>query len=121
MARLCIEAGFDENGHRECDYDAVNPEKTDYITLLRTIRNAIGARCLILPNIPESLVYQLSRPLSWWHDDILVDRTDLKLMLDGITSSDHPPLGRIALSTWVKEHRDTLGRQYISSLKRYYK
>lgn len=52
MARLCIESGLDEHGEGEYDWDAVNPEKTDFIDLLTTLRDNIGTSCHFVKGVP---------------------------------------------------------------------
>ena len=52
--------------------------------------------------------------------DILIDYTDIDLMTHHITMTKKEPLGRLKLSEWVREHKDTLGLTYLNSMKRYY-
>jgi len=121
VARLVVESGLDEHGLKEYDWDAVNPEKTDYIDLLETLRGAIGARTVFVKGVPESLAYWATKPINWWHDDILIDRTDINLMTEHITKSDKEALGRIRLSDWANENGNELGRVYINSMAQYYR
>jgi len=121
MARLCIESGLDEHREGEYDWDAVNPEKTSYIDLLTTIRDAVGAKTRFIKHIPREIAYQCTKPINWWQDDILIDKTDIDLMTHKITCSHKEPLGKIKLSEWAARHGDALGREYINSMKQYYK
>lgn len=121
MARLCVEAGLDERGDGEYDWDAVNPEKTTYLELLTTLRDAIGARTVFMTGMPRELAYQLTRPLNWWQQDILIDKTDIDLMTHHITCSHKEPLGTIKFSEWAKENDDQLGQEYLNSMQQYYK
>jgi len=120
MARLCVETGLDDQGEGEYDWDAVNPEKMDFIDLLTTTRDIIGTRCWLQTHVPLDLAYWCTKPLNWYHQDILIDKTDVELMTHHITCSHKEPLGRIKFSDWIWENRHELGRQYISSLQRYY-
>ena len=120
MARLCIEAGIDEHGEGEYDLDAVNPEKTNFIDLLRITRDTLGTNCWLQTGVPLDLAFWCTKPLNWYHKDILIDKTDIDLMTNHITCSHKEPLGRIRYSDWIRENKDTLGRKYISSLQRYY-
>lgn len=120
MARLCVESGLDDHGEGEYDWDAVNPEKMDFIDMLTVTRDILGINCMFVKHVPADLAYQMTRPLNWWYKDILIDRGDLDLMTERITCSNKEPLGRIKYSDWVRRHKDTLGKQYINSLQRYY-
>lgn len=121
MARLVVESGLDEHNLREYDWDAVGPEKTDYIDLLEMLRAAIGARTVFVKGVPETVAYWATKPINWWHDDILIDRTDTNLMTGHITKSDEQPLGRIPFSDWAFKNGDDLGRVYINSMAQYYR
>ena len=52
MARLCIESGLDDKGEGEYDWDACNPETTNYIELLETTRDIIGAKTIFVKHVP---------------------------------------------------------------------
>ena len=120
LARLCIEAGFDDHGQKEYDWDAVNPEKSSFIDLLKVTKDIIGAKCWLQTNVPEELAFLCTKPLNWMHNDILIDRTDIDLLTHGITCSHKEPLGKICYSDWVHENKNELGNTYINTIQRYY-
>jgi len=53
-------------------------------------------------------------------NDKFIENEDLDLLINNITMSHKPPTGKRKLSDWVKEHKDTIGKEYISSTARYY-
>ena len=57
MARLCIESGLDDHGEGEYDWDACNPETTNYIELLETTRDIIGAKTIFVKHVPKEVAY----------------------------------------------------------------
>ena len=57
MARLCIESGLDDLGEGEYDWDACNPETTNYIELLETTRDIIGAKTIFVKHVPKEVAY----------------------------------------------------------------
>ena len=120
MARLCIECGIDEAGLKEYDVDAVSPDKMSYLELLTKTRDIIGTRCHLQTGVPRDLAFVCTKPLNWYHRDILIDKTDLDLLTEGITASHKPPTGLFSYTDWVEQNKDQLGRRYISSLHRYY-
>ena len=71
--------------------------------------------------MPASLCFNLSKIIDLFMKDKLIDRTDLDLMLLGLTQSHNPPTGKRKYTEWVEEHKETLGREWNSTLKRYYK
>ena len=92
-----------------------------FIDLLETTKEALGINCKLITGFNADIAFNMTRPVNWLTNDILIDKTDLDLMTCHITKSDKEPLGRIAYSDWVKDQKDTLGMEYINSLQRYYK
>jgi len=121
MARLCIEAGLDDHGEGEYDWDAVLPDKMDYIDLLNVTKEILGINCYLQKNVPLDLAFACTKPMNWYHNDILIDKTDVELLTHHITASNKESLGRIKYTDWLRENKDTVGQKYISSLQRYYK
>ena len=52
--------------------------------------------------------------------DKLIDSTDLDLMQLGLTQSHEPATGKRKYTDWVAENKEELGREWMSTLKRYY-
>ena len=67
------------------------------------------------------MLLALTAPLNWYFDDILMDEHDLSLMTTGLTCSLEPPTGKISFLQWISQNKDELGREWTSSIKRYYK
>ena len=42
-------------------------------------------------------------------------------MADGLADTDGPATGSIALSTWIEEHADSLGRRYANEIDRHFR
>ena len=62
----------------------------------------------------------MTKPLDWYFDDILMDKNDLSLMTTGLTCSHDPPTGKISFLKWISENKEELGKEWFSSVKRYY-
>ena len=120
IARLCIEAGFDDHGLKEYDWDAVNPEKLDFIDLLTITKDIIGSNCYLQTNVPKELAFLCTKPINWLFKDILIDKTDLDLLTLRLTCSDKNPLGKIPYSDWIHKNRYELGKNYVNTIQRYY-
>ena len=43
--------------------------------------------------------------------DVLLTRGEYRAMAEGLADTDGPATGQIALSQWITEHKDTLGRR----------
>ena len=66
-----------------------------------------------------------TQPLNWYTGDILLDKHDLDMMNSGLCVANDPtdPLiaNRRSVFYWMDQVGDDLGKDYISSIKRYYK
>jgi NADH dehydrogenase len=95
--------------------DAVGPERPTFIDLVRQIRAAVGSRTAIVP-VPAPVLLGLSKLIGAVLHDVLLTRDEYRSMSQGLADSDAPATGSIALSDWLEEHGDTLGRQYANEL-----
>jgi uncharacterized protein YbjT (DUF2867 family) len=99
--------------------DAVGPETMTFAELLRHIRTNVGARTLIAP-VPGALFPAITWTLGLALRDTLLTREEYLAMADGMADSDAPTTGRVRLSDWITENRDTLGRTYAHELRRHF-
>lgn len=81
----------------------------------------MNTTCKPITGIPSQICLGLTQPLNWYFNDILIDKNDLEIMTSGLTCSNDIPVCKRSLISWIRENKDTLGRQWISSVHRYYK
>jgi uncharacterized protein YbjT (DUF2867 family) len=114
LAGLCVAWG----ARREnAIVDAIGPETFTYRGLVETIGELIGARRPVLP-APPWFGYLAGRVLGALVDDVLITRAEIEGLMAGLLYVDSPPAGTTALTAWIREHADALGRQYTSELAR---
>ena len=74
--------------------------------------------------LTTKMVTMGTKPINWFTKDVLLDNDDLDLMCSGLTTADDPldPLikERRSLFKWLDEVGPVLGKDYISSMTRYY-
>ncbi len=110
VARLCVELG----GHADqVTVDAVGPERPTFRELIVQVRDAAGARCLLVP-MPPRLVLAASKPIGWVMRDDLLTSDELLSTVDGLADTDGEATGQVALSDWLRANGATLGRRYRS-------
>ena len=95
--------------------DAVGPERPTFIDLVRQIRAAVGRRTPIV-SVPAPVLLGMSKLIGAALHDVLLTQDEYRSMSQGLADSDAPATGSIALSNWLEEHGDTLGRQYANEL-----
>jgi NADH dehydrogenase len=100
--------------------DAVGPERPTFVELVDQIRTAVGSRARIV-RVPPPVLIAMSKVLGAALHDVLLTGDEYRSMRDGLADSDAPVTGRVALSTWLAEHGDTLGTTYANELDRHFR
>eukprot|EP00927_Polykrikos_kofoidii_P056926 TRINITY_DN51017_c0_g1_i1.p1 TRINITY_DN51017_c0_g1~~TRINITY_DN51017_c0_g1_i1.p1 ORF type:complete len:387 (-),score=35.03 TRINITY_DN51017_c0_g1_i1:123-1283(-) len=128
MAALMFEVGFEAGSGQE--RDACGPDAPTAQELFEGLARKCGSFAAVRPlpgafALSTRTVTTLSKPINWLTGDILLDKDDLDLLCSGLTVADNPAdptiAGRRGLFSWIDEVNQDLGRQYISSIQRYYK
>ena len=117
LARLCVQAG---NSATTETIDAVGPERPAFIDLVRTIKDAVGSRSQII-RVPGALIPPAAGLLGLALRDTLLTADEYQGMADGLADTDGPATGETALSRWIIDHKDTLGRAYANELTRHFR
>ncbi len=114
LARRAVElASSTEN----TTVDAVGPETFMYRELVELIGNAIGHRRPMV-RIQPGLGVVIARLIGALVGDVVITREEVTGLMRDLLVTTSPPAGHTALSRWVLEHRDDLGRRYTSELAR---
>lgn len=114
LAELCVTWGARRDN---AVVDAIGPETFTYRGLAETIGQLIGARRPVV-GVPPWLGYLAGQALSALVDDVLITRDEIAGLMADLLYTQSPPAGQTALTSWIKTHADTLGRQYTSELAR---
>jgi uncharacterized protein YbjT (DUF2867 family) len=114
LALLAVEAaGSAEN----VVVDAIGPETFTYRELVSVIGDAIGRRRPVV-SIPPALGVAIGRLVGAVVGDVVVTREEVAGLMQNLLVTSSPPAGHTALSQWILEHRESLGRRYSSELAR---
>jgi nucleoside-diphosphate-sugar epimerase len=116
LARLCLEAADAENDRI---IDAAGPETMSFVQLVHAIRRATGSRAPIL-HLPSIAMEAAARALGLILGDVVLTADEIKGLTAGLLVSHHPPLGEIAFTDWLNDHRDSIGRVYANELHRHF-
>jgi uncharacterized protein YbjT (DUF2867 family) len=117
LARLCAESG---SSAATSVIDAVGPERPTFYELASAIRDAIGSRSRIV-RVPSGLIPVAAGLLGLALHDTLLTRDEYRAMADGLADTDGPATGNIAVTNWITENKDTLGRGYANEINRHFR
>ena len=117
LARLCAEAGSSAS---TAVTDAVGPERPTFYELVSVIRDAVGSHAQIV-RVPGELVPVAARILGLALRDTLLTRDEYRAMAEGLADTDGPATGKIAVTQWITENKDTLGRRYAHEINRHFR
>jgi uncharacterized protein YbjT (DUF2867 family) len=116
LARICIEAAASDS---DLVIDAAGPETMPFRDLVALIRSAVNARSPVI-RIPPTLMAAAARGLGLLVRDVVLTPDEIRGLMAGLLISHDPPLGRIAFSEWLDEHRASIGRSYANELHRHF-
>ena len=100
--------------------DAAGPDTFSFKDLLSLLVSSMGARSRLI-HTPPSVGLALTRLAGLLMRDTALTRDEVDGLMAGLLASDAPPTGTTRLSDWLKENADSLGRRYISELRRNYR
>jgi len=117
LARLAVRAGASATIEV---IDAVGPERPTFLELVHTIRNLVGGRSQVI-RVPGTLIPAAARLLGLALRDTLLTAEEYHGMADGLADTEGPATGDIALTQWMADHKDNLGRVYANELTRHFR
>jgi NADH dehydrogenase len=53
-------------------------------------------------------------------NDVVLTPDEIRGLMAGLLVSREPPLGQIAFTEWLHEHRSSIGRTYANELERHF-
>jgi NADH dehydrogenase len=117
LASLAVAAGAER---ADTVVDAVGPERITFLDLVKLIREVVGSRSVIL-RIPGIAVPPLASLLGFALRDVLLTGDEFRAMAAGLADTDGPATGTTAVTSWIREHADELGRSYANEIQRHFR
>ncbi|HEY5024520.1 MAG TPA: NAD(P)H-binding protein [Acidimicrobiales bacterium] len=117
LARLCVAVGASPT---TTVIDAVGPEHPTFLELVRMIRETVGSHTRIV-RLPGAVMPVLSSALGLVLRDVLLSREEYRAMAEGLADTEGVATGTVALSQWLAQHADTLGRRYANEINRHFR
>jgi hypothetical protein len=117
LARLCLAAGASDQTYT---LDAVGPERPAFYELVCFIKEAIGSRPRVV-RVPGALIPAAAGVVGWALRDTLLTGDEYRAMADGLADTDGPATGQVAVTRWIAENKDSLGRRYANEIDRHFR
>ncbi len=117
LARLSVSLGSQRH---TTVIDAVGPERPTFMELVRLIGATVGSHARIV-RLPGAIMPALSSALGLVLRDVLLSREEYFAMAAGLADTDGAATGTVALSQWLAEHANTLGRNYANEIQRHFR
>lgn len=117
MADIVVQAGQEQNNEQ---IDAVGPDIFTYEKLVRLVAEKLRRKILFV-HVPPLLPYYAGKLMEPFLGDVVITRDEIVGLMANLLISDRVPTGHTRLSSWLSEHRDSVGKQYASELGRHYR
>jgi uncharacterized protein YbjT (DUF2867 family) len=117
-AQLLVEVATARDGSVEMD--AVGPDVFEFRELVRTIKRAVNARCVIV-SLPPALALAGARLFGLLVRDVVLTEGEVQELMDGVLVSRGPATCPTPFSSWLSEEASTLGRAWSSELGRHFR
>ena len=114
LAALAVEHGVRRDN---VTIDAIGPETVTYRELVIVIGEAIGKKRPVI-SVPPAVGYLAGWILGKCVGDVMITREEIKGLMADLLQVNSRPTGITRLSDWIREHADSLGREYTSELAR---
>jgi uncharacterized protein YbjT (DUF2867 family) len=117
-ARLLVEAGTAGNGSVEMD--AVGPDVFEFREMVRTIKQAVGAHCMLV-GLPPALALAGAGVFGMLLRDVVLTRNEVQELMAGVLVSRGPATCPTSFTSWLRQEAPTLGRAWASELGRHFR
>ena len=114
LAALAVAAG---SGNASFVADAAGSDTFTFEELLRLLASAVGARVRLVYT-PPSMGFALTRLAGLLLRDVVLTWDEVDGLMARLLTSDGVATGTTGLGDWLAENPGTLGRRYVSELKR---
>ena len=118
LAALAVAAGRERD---DSVIDAVGPERPTFLELVAPAAGGRAQQERDRAGAGRARCRPWRQSSAWCVHDVLLTGDEYRAMADGLADTDGPATGSIALSTWIEEHAESLGRRYANEIDRHFR
>ena len=100
--------------------DAVGPDVFEFCELVRTVRQAVGARCLVV-GLPPELALAGAGLFGLLVRDVVLTRSEVHELMSGVLVSRGPSTCPTSFASWIQGAAPALGLTWSSELGRHFR
>lgn len=116
LAELAVEAVYKSENYI---WDAVGPDEFTFKGMVELIGETIGKKPPLIP-FPPRLALLAAQFLSLFVNDVMLTPEEVDGLMANLLISKESPRCKTSLKDWLREHRETVGKEYASELLRHY-
>jgi len=116
LAELAVEAVYKSENYI---WDAVGPDEFTFKEMVELIGETIGKKPPLIP-FPPRLALLAAQFLSLFVNDVMLTPEEVDGLMANLLISKESPRCKTSLKDWLREHRETVGKEYASELLRHY-
>lgn len=116
LAELAVEAVYKNENYI---WDAVGPDEFTFKEMVELIGETIGKKPPLIP-FPPKLALLAAQFLSLFVNDVMLTPEEVDGLMANLLISKESPRCKTSLKDWLREHRETVGKEYASELLRHY-
>ncbi|MBI2332891.1 MAG: NAD(P)H-binding protein [Chloroflexi bacterium] len=116
LAGLAVDAVYSKENYV---IDAVGPDSYTFKELVKLVGDTIGVKRLLI-SVPPRLALLAAQFLSLFVNDVILTPEEVGGLMANLLVSKEPARARTAFKDWLKENRETVGKNYASELARHY-
>jgi NADH dehydrogenase len=100
--------------------DAIGPEEFAFEEFVHLIAHTLS-RDVIFIRTPAALGILLGKVIGLALRDVILTQAELDGLMMNMLTSDQEPNGKTKFSAWLRENKNSIGRNYSSELARHYR
>ena len=116
LAELAVEAVYKSENYI---WDAVGPDEFTFKEMVELIGETIGKKPPLIP-FPPRLALLAAQFLSLFVNDVMLTPEEVDGLMANLLISKESSRCKTSLKDWLREHRETVGKEYASELLRHY-
>lgn len=116
LAELAVEAVYKKENYI---WDAVGPDEFTFKEMVEWIEKTVGKKRLLVP-FPPRLALFAAQILSLFVNDVMLTPEEVDGLMANLLISKEPPRCKTSLKDWLRENKNTVGKNYASELARHF-